>query len=120
MHSKIDLRVENIRLFQVDFIELVFYLLRFSVKGGRVYWLISVEPMREYTGSAIYMLHPIREIAHFINWPYYSCPFHELGNCSFIFSPSSWTGQKYEEASNLTSNSTNKSAQYMKWEISRI
>jgi hypothetical protein len=28
---------------------------------------------------------PIREIAHFMNWPYYSCPHHELSDsfCSF-------------------------------------
>jgi hypothetical protein len=34
---------------------------------------------------SVYMLHPIREIAHFMNWPYYACPFHELGNFSAQF-----------------------------------
>jgi hypothetical protein len=57
--------------------------------------------------QSLFMLHPIREITHFMNWPYYSCPFHELG-------------KKYEEAGNLTSNATYKSAQFMKWEISRM
>jgi hypothetical protein len=37
--------------------------------------------------NLLYMLHHIREIAHFMNWPYYSCPFHELGDSLFIFCP---------------------------------
>jgi hypothetical protein len=34
------------------------------------------------------MLHPIREIAHFMNWPNYwplLLPFHEVGDSLFIF-----------------------------------
>jgi hypothetical protein len=26
------------------------------------------------------MLHPLHEIAHFMNWSYYSYPFHELAS----------------------------------------
>jgi hypothetical protein len=55
------------------------------------------------------MLHPIREIAHFMNWPYYSCPLHELGRKRTKNRPAREMGK-----SNMAS------GQFMKWEISRM
>jgi hypothetical protein len=40
-------------------------------------YLCGVLKQRRSVGT-VHMLHPIRENAHFMNWPYYSCPFHEL------------------------------------------
>jgi hypothetical protein len=44
-------------------------------------------PVWEALNLLMYMLHPIREIAYFVNWPYYSYPFHQLGDYLFIFFP---------------------------------
>jgi hypothetical protein len=45
----------------------------------------------------VYMLNPIREIAHFMNWPYYSCPFRELGNSLLIFCPVNELGKNMKK-----------------------
>jgi hypothetical protein len=47
--------------------------------------ITNPELVRSQTNNLLlYMLHPICEIAHFMN---YSCPFHELGDSLFIFCP---------------------------------
>jgi hypothetical protein len=58
---------------------------------------------------------PISEIGQISGL--YFCSFHELGDSLFIFCPvhELQIYTSYEEASNLTSNGTYKSAQFMKW-----
>jgi hypothetical protein len=44
---------------------------------------------RCFTFDLMYMLHPIREIAHFMNWPNF-CPLHEPGR--YVAHFMNWAG----------------------------